>query len=154
MERGVLEIQHPRPQKLERPVCAGSRDATGQEEGVQAGDRAARTRPQAMFRSFTCRELWGFTGGFSNCIWGCSSEMCAALPEKPTPALQGPQEPGPAAGNSCHVFTGDHTVEFFFYKAANVTQKQTLFHELFKASIFWGCLLLPCPFLSPVDCHL
>lgn len=79
--------------------------------------------------------------------------MCCT-PREANSHSSGTTRAGPAAGNSCHVFTGDHIVEFFFYKAANVTEKQTLFHEPFKASIFWGCLLLPCPFLSPVDCHL
>lgn len=53
--------------------------------GMQAGDRAARMRPQAVLRSFACRELWGFTGGFSNYTWGCSSEMWLHSPRSQLP---------------------------------------------------------------------
>lgn len=84
------------------PVCAQAPGMPlNRKRWMQAGGRAARVKPQAMHRSFTCRELWGLTGGPSDYIWDCHSEMCTAVPEKPIPTMQAPEAGSSRAWSCC-----------------------------------------------------
>lgn len=87
---------------------------------------------------------------------GAVTQRCVlSVLEKPALTVQepeaGPTRAYPPTVKPWHLFTGDNTVP---RGCQSDKRKQTLFQKPFNASCIFGCLLLPHPFLSPLDCHL